>query len=281
MIVVRLQGGFSNQLFQYAVGRRLAMLRNTKLMLDTTWYDEADQTDGVGVREYEIHPLSIKADLYHPTLGNRVLLKLHKSSVYNDEHDPYNFHKEVLDLPDFSRLFGFFQNEKYFKDIREILLEEFTLKEPATGKNKKLLAEIEANPSSTSVHVRRGDYVYSPSHNKMHGAMGSAYYKKAIKELQKKVKNPTAYVISDDPKWCKDNIDLSVPTVFVDNNTYGGEDMRLIRACKHNIMANSSFSWWGAWLNENPDKIVIAPKNWLASNSLDTSDFIPKEWTRL
>jgi glycosyl transferase family 11 len=281
MIVLMLQGGLANQMFQYAVARRLALLRHTSLQIDTSWYDKAAQTDGVGKRVYELGPMNIEEHIYQPTLANRVLIKTSGAGIYSDEAQPYVFHPEVLELPNYSRLFGFFQNERYFADIRDVLLKEFTLKAAPTGKNKTLLAEIEANPQAVSLHVRRGDYVSSAAHAAHHGAKGLDYYTEAVKVIKKTAPKPTFYVFSDDPEWCKQNIKLGAPTVYVDHNTYGGEDMRLMKACRHNIIANSSFSWWGAWLNTNPDKVVVAPKQWVNDAAMDSSDVVPKSWLRI
>ncbi len=281
MIVVILQGGLGNQMFQYAAGRQLAKLRNTKLMLDLSWYEKAKQDDGVGKRVYELAPMAIEENIYKLTLANRAIFKATRRTPYNDESQPYIFHKEVLKLPKNSRLFGYFQNGRYFKDIRELLLKEFTLKKPATGKNKELLAAITKNDNTVSAHIRRGDYATSAVHGTFHGLKGPEYYKKAAELIKKTVAKPTFYVFSDDPEWCKKNIKLGGPTTYVDHNKYGGEDMRLMRACRHNIVANSSFSWWGAWLNENPDKVIIAPKQWINDTKVDSSDTVPKDWLRL
>jgi hypothetical protein len=281
MIVLMLQGGLANQMFQYAVGRRLALLRNTTLQIDVSWYDKAAQADGVGKRVYELGPLAIEEHIYQPNLLNRALLKTFGHGIYSDEAEPYVFHPEVLELPDYTRLFGFFQNEHYFKGISDIIRNEFVLKAPPTGKNKAMLAEITANPQATSVHVRRGDYATSATHSAFHGLKGFDYYREAVRVITKTTPKPTFYVFSDDPEWCKHNLKLKAPTIYVDHNTYGGEDMRLMSACKHNIIANSSFSWWGAWLNPNPDKVVIAPRQWVNDPMVDTSDHIPVEWTRI
>jgi hypothetical protein len=280
MIIVILQAGLGNQMFQYALGRSLAVKRGTKLMLDTSWYEKAQEVGGVSRRAYELGPLDVIENFWQPTLVNRALLKAFGHGIFTDDPEPYVFHPEALELPNYSRLFGFFQNERYFKDIRDIIVKEFTLKAPPTGRNQELLREIMANPQSVSVHVRRGDYVTSQTASAKHGTKGLEYYQKAVTAIKKQAPKPTFYVFSDDPEWCKDNLKLDGPTTYVDNNTYGGDDMRLMRACRHNIIANSSFSWWGAWLNTHPDKIVVAPKQWLNNADMDTSDAVPQEWIR-
>ena len=154
------------------------------------------------------------------------------------------------------------------------------MKEPQ-GMNKDLLEQITSDASSVSVHVRRGDYVSNKNAAKFHGLTGVDYYKAVVKEMAKRVKNPKLYIFSDDPEWCKQNLKFTQLTTYISHNTDGSEDMRLMKACKHNIIANSSFSWWGAWLNENPNKIVIAPKQWFSHSESNTKDVIPDSWQKL
>lgn len=282
MIIAMLQGGLANQMFQYAASRQVAVLRKTQLQLDTSWYDRAAQTDGVGKRVYELGPMAIEEHFYRPSFSSKLLLKTLGHGTYTDEAQPYIFHPEVLELPNYSRLFGFFQNEKYFTGIADTIRTELTLKDAPEGKNAELLREIAANDQAVSIHVRRGDYVSSEKHGAHHGLKGLDYYKEGAAVIKKTAPKPTFYVFSDDPEWCKQNIKLGgAPTTYVDHNTYGGEDMRLMSACRHNIIANSSFSWWGAWLNTNPGKVVIAPKQWIQDASMDASDVVPKSWLKI
>jgi hypothetical protein len=283
MIIVILQAGLANQMFQYAAGRQLALLRGAQLQLDTSWYGRAAQDDGVGLRHYELDALAIDENIYRPNVFNRGILKVLGRGIYSDDNEPYVFHEEVLGLPNYSRLFGFFQNRHYFESIRELLLKEFTPKDAATGANKQLLATIDADENSVAVHVRRGDYVTSAANWAAHGPLSEEapeYYQQALAKIRATIKRPSLYVFSDDPAWCKANLKFDTPTVFVDNNNPGIEDLRLMRACQHNVIANSSFSWWGAWLNENPNKIVIAPKKWMHTE-FDTSDVVPPEWVQV
>lgn len=280
MIYVKLMGGHSNQMFQYAIARSLSLRHNVPFVMDDTWFSATAEVDTP--RVYELGVYNIIEKFAHPGLTFKIKQKLGLAQRYSEQG--FKFSSEIFDSKEDVYLTGFFQTEKYFKDIRAVLLKDFTHKSKPVGNNAKLLKEILANKDSVSLHVRRGDYVTNKDAAAFHGLKDLDYYKAALKIIKKKVKSPTLYVISNDPAWCKENLKLDAPMVFVDNNddvTGGAEDMRLMRACRHNIMANSSFSWWGAWLNENPEKIIVAPKQWFQDKSIDTSDLLPDEWIKL
>lgn len=152
--------------------------------------------------------------------------------------------------------------------------------EPLSGENKIISDEIRKT-NSVSLHIRRGDYITSKITNKFHGTCCLGYYKKAMKLINKKVKNPKYFVFSDDIYWVKKNLEIK-NAFYVDDNVGDKSyiDMQLMSMCKHNIIANSSFSWWAAWLNNNPNKIVIAPKKWFNDPGMDTTDLISEEWIR-
>jgi len=172
---------------------------------------------------------------------------------------------------------GFFQTEKYFSNIRNQILTDFTITKPLNKNNQQILEKI-ISTNSVSVHFRRGDYTKERV-AKIFGTCSENYYKKAIKIIQNKSeKNITLFIFSDDIKWVKNNIKFDNKTFFVDVNSgkQGIYDLILMKNCKHNIIANSSFSWWGAWLNENLNKIVIAPTPWMENT--ENNDLIPENW---
>jgi hypothetical protein len=290
MIVSHLFGGLGNQMFQYAAGRRLSHQRQTKFKLDITWYDEEHPGDtpwafgldcfnlSSAIAKREELPLSrpgVLGRLLDKTMGtNGPLTTLSEAS--------FAFNRSVLDAPDNTLLAGYWQSEKYFVDITETIRAEFTVKSAAAGQNAKLLKEIRG-ATAVSLHVRRGDYITNANASKFHGASSLDYYYAAAKRLTKDIKRPTYFVFSDDPQWCEENLKLDYRTVYVDHNPpdKGYEDIRLMSACQHHIIANSSFSWWGAWLNSSPDKIVIAPKQWFKDSSVDTEDVYAKGWIKL
>lgn len=280
-IIVKLTGGHSNQMFQYAAGRSLAARHGVKLMLDISWYPEHALTSpGDAPRVYELGGYKIQENIYKRTLAQRAINKLNPIQYYIEKKFTYN--QKIIELGPNTHLEGHFQSYKYFEDVQDQIRDEFTLVKPATGKNKKLIEKIMKDPNAVSLHIRRGDY--ATNHNETHGLVPMTYYQAAIKEIKKTIANPTIYVITNDPEWCRKNLKLPATIYIIDNNddiTGGAEDMRLMRACKHNIMANSSFSWWGSWLNPNPDKIVIAPKKWFNDPGINTRDLLPKEWIQL
>jgi len=188
----------------------------------------------------------------------------------------------MMQLRDNIYLDGFWGNEKYFIDIREILLEEFQLFNPSDEVNMKLAEQI-GTCNSVAVHIRRGDYVTNPITYKYHGLCSLDYYERAISEISKTTEDPHFFMFSDDPRWVKENIKTNYPTTYITHNTpaQGHEDLNLMFKCKHNIIANSSFSWWGAWLNINPNKIVYAPSRWANNFSVNTRGFLPENWITL
>ncbi|MFH0972649.1 MAG: alpha-1,2-fucosyltransferase, partial [Patescibacteria group bacterium] len=186
---------------------------------------------------------------------------------------------EILKLKDDIFLDGYWQTEKYFKDIEDIIRSEFTLKTEYSNLNPELIAKI-SSCNSVSMHIRRGDYITNQNTNEFHGICFLDYYKKAINLIAEKFPNPTIFIFSDDLKWCKENIKIKYPIVFVKGNK-NYEDLIMMSKCSHNIIANSSFSWWGAWLNNNPNKIVIAPQKWLNNPNINYSDIIPSTWIKI
>ncbi len=278
MIIARLQGGLGNQMFQYAAARALAEKNSTSVALDLTWFGQAFDADTTP-RHYELDCFAL--DSTTKKYKNRLIIKVlySRSTIYNEPYFHYN--PDLLKLPNHTVLNGYFQSEQYFADIRELLLEDFRWQKAPTGKNKKLAEELTKDKSSVSLHIRRGDYASNENTAKYHGLTGLEYYKSATKQIEKQIKAPRFYIFSDDPAWCRANLKLKHPTTFVDWNTDGAEDMRLMSKCQHNIIANSSFSWWAAWLNQNPAKIVIAPQRWFAHAESNTKDVIPKSWHKI
>ncbi|MCC6323941.1 alpha-1,2-fucosyltransferase [Candidatus Nomurabacteria bacterium] len=261
MIVIRLKGGHGNQMFQYARGRVLAIKYKTQLSIDLNYFKNKNFTP----REYNLDQFNIKAKIIEkskiPFLLKYLLPVIKK----------INWNGNIY-------LDGYFQSEKYFKKYSDIIREDFTLKEIPT-KTEDLIKEIK-NCNSVCMHIRRGDYVG----NKLHQVQDIYYYKKAIMELEKKVKIDNIYIFSDDIIWCKENIKFNYKITFVNKeelNITDVEELCIMTNCKYFIIANSSFSWWGAWLAPNKEKIVICPEKWYSNESIDTSDLIPESWIRI
>ena len=177
---------------------------------------------------------------------------------------------------------GYWQSEKYFKNIRKTIIKDFQLRKPLIKKNKSWARKINTS-NSIGIHVRRGDYITDQKTNKYHGICGINYYKKSINLIKNRIKNPIFFIFSDDYKWVKKKFSfLGNYAFFINNNNNNPPiDIKLMSLCKHNIIANSSFSWWGSWLNTNKDKIVIAPKEWFQDKKVKSQDIIPSNWTKI
>lgn len=255
MIVSQLQGRLGNQLFQYALGRCLAHRHGVPLYLDSH------------LTSYALSPFQVTARL----LKRRPKLKEVK------EKGRF-FDSSILEMPKNIYLSGYWQTEKYFKPIESIMRKEFQLKLPQKGKNLALAQEI-SECAAISIHIRRGDYVSDPVTNAHHGILTMDYYQRCIEETLKVEDAPHFYLFTDDPEWTKASFQLPHPMTVIDHNgDCAYEDLRLMSQCKHHIIANSSFSWWGAYLNPNPEKRVFAPKNWY--RTVQAKDRVPASWTQ-
>jgi hypothetical protein len=290
MIVVHLMGGLGNQMFQYAMGRRLALHHQTELFLDCTFL-EMENPHHIK-REYELEAFRIQAqiatekELKRFRQSNKVVSKVQQcfpglfpfKLIHEKSHA---FNESILTAPDNSWLNGFWQTEKYFIEIEDRIRSDFEFKSPLQGLNKTLAEKISAS-ESVSIHVRRGDYI-TPNALTFHGICTTDYYYQAIETLSKKTTIQELFLFSDDTVWVKQNMRFNLPVTYIDHNTGKNsfEDMRLMSLCKHNIIANSSFSWWGAWLNAYTTKTVIAPQTWILDKQVNTTDVIPENWLQL
>ena len=212
-------------------------------------------------------------------LKKQKLKLLRRNSFVVEPH--YLYWPGLNEVKGSAYLLGYWQSEKYFADYSDEIREDFTFKSPLSERNSDLANQI-SSVNSVSVHVRRGDYVTNAK-NAFIGVCPLSYYEQATELIKSRVESPVFFVFSDDMDWVKSNLKLDVKTVMVNHNS-GSEsynDMRLMSMSKHHIIANSSFSWWGAWLNPNPEKIVIAPKKWFRNGEFDTSDLIPSNWIRI
>lgn len=291
MIVSRLEGGLGNQMFQYAAGLRLAAARNTRLKLDLSKLDDPTMSTP---RSYELGVFAVTAEVASLdevkalTAGGRGLMgrladRLSRSSARPPGLErSFHFDSRVLTFFDGAYLRGYWQSERYFADAADRLRREFSWKREPEGKNAEMIDEISAC-NAVSLHVRRGDYVTNPVAHSVHGTCSIDYYRHAVDHLASRIENPIFFLFSDDPDWTREHLELRGSVRLVDHNGpgAGSEDLRLMSRCAHHIIANSTFSWWGAWLNPSPDKIVVASKQWFADESLDTSDLLPESWVEL
>lgn len=296
MIIVKLMGGHSNQLFQYAAGRRLAKKHNTELLLDLSWFDSIDPKDTPRFYELGCYPLKANiADMSKVEIRNqnetasrleRLKHRLGKDNrVWALAQVGNGFNRNVLTAPNNTMLVGWWQTEKFFKDIRPELLDEL---EPSDKPNKKnqTLINLMKQTESIFIHVRRGDYASNAHAKAFHGLKDQDYYYAAFEKMlshvpKSKRANIHIFLASNDLAWSKKNLKFSYPVSYLDNKN-GSDDMRVGKHCKHDICSNSSFSWWAAWLNENPDKIVVAPKTWFEDEQANAeTEIVPAQWLRI
>jgi hypothetical protein len=293
MIIVKLMGGLGNQMFQYAMGRRLSLLRKTALKMDTSFLN--DRNFNGTKRKFELDVFSSDIPVVTETDLNKFAAiqnsKFKKGiqgmtpfiyPYFTVAEPTHGYNADILNSPANSLLIGYWQTEKYFLPIQDVIRKDFQFKKPLEGRNKAL-AEVMATGNSVSMHIRRGDYIQNPETNSFHGICSDEYYAAAIELIKKKAGNIQLYIFSDELEWVKTNMNFDVPVTYVDNNTGNNNyiDMQLMSLCKHNIIANSSFSWWGAWLNNSPGKIVVAPAKWFNDSSINVNDVIPEGWHKL
>jgi hypothetical protein len=287
MVIVRLIGGLGNQLFQYALGRTLAASRSTTLKLDITDY-ETYKVQAYALRHFNvIESFATRDEIWRLRGGGwmarQLSRRLHRLIPFRKDsyilEKGFAFDPEVLRSPDDVYLEGYWQSEKYFTSIEGLLRREFTIRHSLSGRNQEIAARI-AGCNAVSLHVRRGDYVSNPDSSRVHGVCGADYHQAAVRRIAEVVPQPHLFVFSDDPQWAAGNLHLDHPATIVTGNDIRRdyEDLHLMSLCKHHIVANSSFSWWGAWLDTNPDKIVIAPERWFAHEQHDTRDLFPPTW---
>lgn len=296
MIITRLMGGLGNQMFQYAAGRALAIRHKTDLKLDLS-YLQGEQ-EGSTPRKYMLNQMNISAEIALPTeipspecyLKKTIYQAVRKSlnRLFNNEINftfLYDFDNIINNAyfyaPSNTFLAGYWQSERYFRNITDVISNDFNPVNELSNVIKKA-AELISNTSSISIHFRRGDYLNDQAMRAVHYVCLDEYYKKCINEVLKSISEPHFFVFSDDPIWLREQMNLTVPYTVIsnDSNKSPVTDLWLMSLCKHNIIANSSFSWWGAWLNKNKGKRVFAPSKWFADPDRISQDLIPCEWER-
>lgn len=292
MIITHVIGGLGNQMFQYAIGRAVSISKNVPLMLDTRDFEGYSLHNGFELdRIFNINaPLAANGDLhdvlkwraFKPVkrlLIRKPFLKLRGSHFILEPQLTY--WPQITLVPDPCYLMGYWQTEKYFKSIANTIRQDFSYKAPLSGRNEEIATRIR-NSNAVSLHVRRGDIAANPAVLAVHGLCSLEYYRQAVEYVAARVDRPEFFIFSDDAPWVRENLAITHPCNYVDNNKGSDSyiDMRLMSLCRHHIIANSSFSWWGAWLNPREDKIVVAPERWFAA-ALDSSDIVPPSWVKI
>lgn len=300
MIIVRLQGGMGNQLFQYAASRALSIRTSTNLKIDLSYLKNGKLGENVDYRKYALGNFCIeekfidekeldqfvrKSLLFKKLkvswLNRHLSYRFPISKIYSQKGHGYD--PDFLKLSDNTYLIGYWQNPLFFAGVEDVLKKDFTIKKVPSLSNKEMLHDI-VGCNSVSVHVRRGDFKNLP----VLGTIEPEFYLNAISYILEHVSSPVLYFFSDDMKWVRENFDAYSKKCKINyvelNNSPDSEieDLRLMSNCKHNILGNSTFGWWSAWLNGNPEKIVVTPQKLFFDTSinLQLQGMIPKTWIR-
>jgi hypothetical protein len=276
-------------MFQYAAARALAIRKKVPFKLDVSAFTTYDLHHGFELARV----FNCSADLAQPedirkvlgwqasprfrNLLSRYHLEVLQSRMLITEPS-FNYWEGINEVPDDCYLNGYWQSEKYFAEAATVIRNDFVFREPLKNQNIEL-ASLISRVNAVSVHVRRGDYVSDPRTASTHGVCSLEYYNQAIKNIADRFSKIHLFLFSDDIQWVKENLSLDFPCSYVghNNGVDSFNDLRLMSMCNHHVIANSSFSWWGAWLNPSVEKVVIAPKHWFVKE-IDTKDLIPDNW---
>ena len=294
MIIAQITNGLGNQMFQYATARRLSLQRRIPLNLDISFYEKV--MPGIEPRNFDLRHLNIKsvfasdediARYCKPDSWStvwRIRRRLGLSGKIFAEKKWGVYDPAILTTSRNVYLVGYWQNEGYFKDIREVLLKEFQPQMPMDAYNQQMAEKIRS-VTSVCIHIRRGDYVSDPVTLERHGVLPLTYYDTAVRLLTEEVPNPYFFIFSDEPEWAKAHLKLQHPAIIIDKNSAESsfKDLWLMSCCKHHIIANSTFSWWGAWLSQHPQQIVYAPKQWFTGSGsyAEPVNIVPVRWRQI
>lgn len=293
MIITKLEGGLGNQMFQYAIASIFAKKFGTEILIDSSFFNEVDKKEGFTPRNFELKIFKnnyVQASHMQISSFNKpsVITKFKKKiglnyrKIYKEA--TLSFDNNLLNSKTPIYLNGYFQSYKYFLSYEHLIKKVFSFPVELLGfENQELLLSIQKS-NSVSVHIRRGDYVNDKITQSFHGNCNLEYYKAAIELIASKANDIKLFFFSDDCEWVKSQFKhLHYSKIFVDHNNgeNSWKDMCLMSNCNNNIIANSSFSWWAAWLNGNKKKIIVTPKKWYVSDDYNSNDLIPIEWIRL
>jgi hypothetical protein len=292
-IITQLQGGLGNQLFQYAAARAVALQKKAALLLDSGWYGQI--YEDVTPRELLLKDLntigaliSVQPPLNRPKCLHRIAQKFWPINPFIfAESASYRFDQRLSKSPSFLGqnlyLMGYWQSYKYFESIRSILEKEFFPLKPLALLYKGYLEKIQSTQSAM-VHVRRGDYINLENAKRIHGSIGFDYYLNGMNLLIENNPETHFFVFSDELKWVKQYLPFQERMTFIeslDTKDAVVQELELMKHCKYHLIANSSLSWWGAWLSKETGGIVICPKNWTNDLTMNWDDLLPPSWLRI
>ncbi|GAB3693559.1 alpha-1,2-fucosyltransferase [Spirosoma flavus] len=266
-------GGLGNQMFAYAFYHSLKKRKLYSSIIINPSLSEA-QHNGYEIQSVFPQVSKSKYVFYRYSFFNFI-----KKSIFIEiEQTQVGFFKSLIDnnYP-FLIYKGFWQSELYFKSYEAEIKNIFKFNHALINNHTRCILERIQSTNSVSIHIRRGDYT---GNTELSNVCSLSYYRASVRYISDQIKSPVFYVFTDEPEWVKSNFeDFSYTLIDWNKGKSSWQDMFLMSNCKHNIIANSSFSWWGAWLNSNPNKLVIAPKKWF--NTLPDNDIVPQSWIRL
>lgn len=281
---VRISGGLGNQMFQYAAGRTLAIRHDSRLKLDTSFYGRKRH------RRFELGELPIVAEFDPVKISNRfistgrrfrdkLLRDKRRSSrkVYSESQ--FHYDQVFAALPSGTILDGYFQSERYFREQADTIVDELTPRKPNDARATSLAGRI-AGCEATALHVRRGDYVTSAKASQIYCTCDMDYYRDALELIPG---DDPVFVFSDDIAWAKENLPQVKPLVFPEPaaDSSALTDLWLMTHATHHIIANSTFSWWGAYLAGSQKGVTVAPKRWFTDETINDNDLMPANWIRI
>jgi hypothetical protein len=292
MIISQIIGGLGNQMFQYAIGRVLSIQRHQAFQLDISGFDQYHLHHGYQLGHvFNCRPELADQAAIRSLLGwqsspvVRSVLRRSGASLFRSSalviEPGFEYWPGISHIPDDCYLSGYWQTEKYFKEHAAVIRSDFSFRTPLMDRNFQISRQmIEKN--AVSLHVRRGDYL-TAKNAILFQSCDVGYYRRAIELIASKISDPFFYIFSDDPKWVRENLAVDGPHLYVEHNKNEDSyiDMQLMSLCKHHVIANSTFSWWGAWLNASSQKMVVAPRQWFRAPVPSSADLIPDQWVLL
>ncbi|MCK9410393.1 MAG: alpha-1,2-fucosyltransferase [Bacteroidetes bacterium] len=297
MVIVELAGGLGNQMFQYAAGRYLSLKHQTDMYLDLSFLNDRTPRADFVYREYGLEIFQLNAQFVSPeasvalrpsrrTIQRQLysLKRMFNSSIplYLKEADS-GFDSRLFTAPSNVFLEGYWQSEEYFQEIIPAIRRDFTFVGEIDPGARELVHSLQGE-HSVCLFVRRREFVTMKKIHAHHGVCSEEYFTAAVKRMSQHVPNMQLFIFSDDIDWCRTMLHFDVTTQIVDHTYAGkhfGQYLRLMSFCRHFILSNSSYCWWGAWLNNRPEKIVIAPSRWYKNPRMNMSHLFPNGWIRL
>ena len=285
MTIVKLQGGLGNQMFQYAIARSLSVWYGTDFALDHSFLETRIPDATHVIRHYDLDVFTLDAPRatakqlapFFKSPGKRLLPFPKRYHCITEPH--YHFYPAVFEQSGHLYLDGYWQSERYFAPVADMLRQDFRFRTPVQPESQPLLSHIKSTPS-VCLNVRRTDFVT----NTFHVLCSMRYYHEAMNMVSNKVPGAQFFVFSDDVEWCREQFG-NMPNMVIAGHEHSGHKfanyLQLMAACAHFIIPNSSFAWWAVWLANRPDAVVVAPNRWFNYPHWDVRDLMPASWIKI